>query len=214
MPKHRIEEAAAARAAKVDLGETVIVGVNRYRLAEEEEHDILEVDNARVRAGQIKRLEKTRATARKPRAKGCPRQCSASGPTETANLLASRLSARGRMHSAKSLSRSRTSSVARHRASAGQACGAAWKDDPAWARARPASERSATGWGASRDAGRQDGPGRPRPRRQPGVVGLHRSGLRGNPRPAVPDPRRERGWRSRKMSTWSAPRASPPATRP
>jgi len=61
LPKHRIEEAAAARAAKVDTGETVIVGVNRYRLAEEEEHDFLEVDNARVRAGQIARIEKTRA---------------------------------------------------------------------------------------------------------------------------------------------------------
>jgi methylmalonyl-CoA mutase len=62
LPKHRIEEAAAARAAKVDTGETVIVGVNRYRLAEEEEHDILEVDNARVRAGQIARIEKVRAS--------------------------------------------------------------------------------------------------------------------------------------------------------
>src|SRR5207247_2191338 len=61
LPKHHIEEAAAARAAKVDTGETVIVGVNRYRLAQEEEHDILEVDNARVRAGQIARLEKRRA---------------------------------------------------------------------------------------------------------------------------------------------------------
>jgi methylmalonyl-CoA mutase len=62
LPKHRIEEAAAARAAKVDVGETVIVGVNRYRLAEEGEHDILEVDNARVRAGQIARIEKVRAS--------------------------------------------------------------------------------------------------------------------------------------------------------
>ncbi len=61
LPKHRIEEAAAARAAKVDTGETVIVGVNRYRLAEEAEHDILEVDNARVRAGQIARIESVRA---------------------------------------------------------------------------------------------------------------------------------------------------------
>jgi methylmalonyl-CoA mutase len=61
LPKHRIEEAAAARAAKVDMGETVIVGVNRYRLAQEEEHDILEVDTARVRSGQIARLEKMRA---------------------------------------------------------------------------------------------------------------------------------------------------------
>ena len=62
LPKHRIEEAAAARAAKVDTGETVIVGVNRYRLAEEEEHDFLEVDNAKVRASQIARIEKTRAS--------------------------------------------------------------------------------------------------------------------------------------------------------
>ncbi len=61
LPKRRIEEAAAARAAKVDTGETVIVGVNRYRLAEEEEHDFLAVDNAKVRAGQIARLEKMRA---------------------------------------------------------------------------------------------------------------------------------------------------------
>lgn len=60
LPKHRIEEAAAARAAKVDTGETVIVGVNRYRLAEEEEHDILEVDNAKVRANQIGRLRMLR----------------------------------------------------------------------------------------------------------------------------------------------------------
>jgi methylmalonyl-CoA mutase len=61
LPKQRIEETAAERAAKVDTGETVIVGVNRYRLTEEEEHDILEVDNAKVRAGQIARLERLRA---------------------------------------------------------------------------------------------------------------------------------------------------------
>src|SRR5687767_3120783 len=61
LPKHRIEETAAERAAKVDTGETVIVGVNRYRLADEEEHDFLVVDNAKVRAGQIARLEKMRS---------------------------------------------------------------------------------------------------------------------------------------------------------
>ncbi|HXG99347.1 MAG TPA: methylmalonyl-CoA mutase [Sphingomicrobium sp.] len=61
LPKQRIEEAAAARAAKVDVGETVIVGVNRYRLSEEAELDILEVDNARVCSGQIARLEAMRS---------------------------------------------------------------------------------------------------------------------------------------------------------
>src|SRR5688572_14478193 len=61
LPKRRIEEAAAERAARVDTGEAVIVGVNRYRLEQEEEHAFLEVDNAKVRAGQIARLEKMRA---------------------------------------------------------------------------------------------------------------------------------------------------------
>jgi methylmalonyl-CoA mutase len=61
MPKRCIEEAAAARAARADRGEDVIVGVNRYRLDEEEEHDILQIDNDKVRAGQIARLEKVRA---------------------------------------------------------------------------------------------------------------------------------------------------------
>ena len=69
LPKHRIEEAAAARAAKVDTGETVIVGVNRYRPAEEEQIDILEVDNAKVRASQIAKIEKVRATRDDARAR-------------------------------------------------------------------------------------------------------------------------------------------------
>ena len=60
LPKHRIEEAAAERAAKVDTGETVIVGVNRYRLEDEPHLDILEIDNAKVRAGQIARLKSMR----------------------------------------------------------------------------------------------------------------------------------------------------------
>jgi methylmalonyl-CoA mutase len=61
LPKHRIEEAAAARAAKVDTGETVIVGVNKYQPESEPEHEILEVDNAKVRASQIARIEKVRS---------------------------------------------------------------------------------------------------------------------------------------------------------
>jgi len=61
LPKHRIEEAAAARAAKVDTGETTIVGVNRYRLENEPAVDILEVDNAKVRASQISKIENVRA---------------------------------------------------------------------------------------------------------------------------------------------------------
>ncbi len=62
MPKLRIEESAARRQAAVDRGEEVIVGVNRYRLAQEDEIEILDVDNVAVRESQIARLEKIRAT--------------------------------------------------------------------------------------------------------------------------------------------------------
>ena len=60
-PKAMIEEASAARAARVDRGEEVIVGVNKYRLAEEEEIEILDVDNHAVRDAQIARINKMRA---------------------------------------------------------------------------------------------------------------------------------------------------------
>jgi methylmalonyl-CoA mutase len=62
MPKRRIEEASAARAAAVDRGETVVVGVNRYRLKDEPPVDTLEIDNAKVRSGQIDRIARTRAS--------------------------------------------------------------------------------------------------------------------------------------------------------
>ncbi|MGD9811898.1 MAG: methylmalonyl-CoA mutase, partial [Sphingobium sp.] len=61
-PKAMIEEAAAARQARVDRGEDVIVGVNRFRLKDEELIETLEVDNAKVREGQIARLAKVRAS--------------------------------------------------------------------------------------------------------------------------------------------------------
>jgi methylmalonyl-CoA mutase len=61
LPKRRIEEAAAARAARADRGEDVIVGVNRYRLEDEAHLDILQIDNDKVRSGQVARLAKVRS---------------------------------------------------------------------------------------------------------------------------------------------------------
>ena len=60
-PKRMIEEAAAARQARVDRAEDVVVGVNKYRLEDEDDLDILTIDNAKVRAGQIDRIETVRA---------------------------------------------------------------------------------------------------------------------------------------------------------
>ena len=61
MPKLRIEEAAALQQARVDRGEQVIVGVNKYQLAEEPDVDVLDIDNSAVREGQVARLQKLRA---------------------------------------------------------------------------------------------------------------------------------------------------------
>src|SRR3546814_16864608 len=59
-PKLRIEGSAARRQARIDRGEEVIVGVNRYRAGEDEPVEILDIDNAAVREQQVKRLEKIR----------------------------------------------------------------------------------------------------------------------------------------------------------
>ena len=60
MPKQRIEAAAARKQAGIDRGEEVVVGVNRFRLEEEDDVDILEVDNASVRETQVARLKRVR----------------------------------------------------------------------------------------------------------------------------------------------------------
>ena len=61
IPKLRIEESAARKQARIDRGEDVIVGVNKYQLEHEDDLDFLEVDNVAVRDSQIKGLEKLRA---------------------------------------------------------------------------------------------------------------------------------------------------------
>ncbi|MCB8940828.1 MAG: methylmalonyl-CoA mutase [Ardenticatenaceae bacterium] len=61
LPKMRIEEAAARRQALIDSGQETIVGVNKYRLDQEDPIDILEVDNTAVRQAQIARLAELRA---------------------------------------------------------------------------------------------------------------------------------------------------------
>jgi methylmalonyl-CoA mutase len=61
MPKRLIEEAAAARQARVDKGEDVIVGVNKYQPVDAEPIDFLSIDNDKVREGQVSRLKATKA---------------------------------------------------------------------------------------------------------------------------------------------------------
>jgi methylmalonyl-CoA mutase len=62
IPKMRIEEAAARKQARIDSGEEIIVGLNRFRLEKEAPIDILAVDNTAVRESQVKRLAELRAS--------------------------------------------------------------------------------------------------------------------------------------------------------
>ena len=60
LPKLRIEESAARKQARIDRGDDVIVGVNKYRLKDEEQVDILQIDNEAVRDSQVARLKTIR----------------------------------------------------------------------------------------------------------------------------------------------------------
>ncbi len=60
LPKLRIEEAAAKTQARIDTGKQTVVGVNKYRLADEKPLDVLQIDNSSVRTQQIEKLRRLR----------------------------------------------------------------------------------------------------------------------------------------------------------
>ncbi|MDA3660622.1 methylmalonyl-CoA mutase [Mycobacterium xenopi] len=61
IPKLRIEEAAARTQARIDSGRQTVIGVNKYRVDEDHEVEVLKVDNTRVRAEQLAKLQELRA---------------------------------------------------------------------------------------------------------------------------------------------------------
>jgi methylmalonyl-CoA mutase len=61
IPKLRIEEAAARTQARIDSGTQTVIGVNKYRVDEDQEIEVLKVENSRVRAEQLAKLEQLRA---------------------------------------------------------------------------------------------------------------------------------------------------------
>jgi len=138
MPKRRIEEAAAERAARADRGETVIVGVNRYRLEEEAHLDILQIDNAKVRAGQIARIEKTRA-GRDEAGAGAALDALREGAEGDSNLLALSIQAARARCTLGEISLALEDVFGRYATVPTPVegiYGAAWADDPAWGRAQ------------------------------------------------------------------------------
>ncbi len=88
MPKMRIEEAAALRQARIDRGEEVIVGVNKYQLPEEASVDILDIDNTAVREAQIRRLREVRKNRLEKVCSKALEALTRAAHDETGNLLA------------------------------------------------------------------------------------------------------------------------------
>jgi methylmalonyl-CoA mutase len=87
-PKLRIEETAARRQARVDRGEDVVVGVNKFKLAEEPEIDTREIDNTAVREAQVARLKTIKATRDAGRCRAALEALRACAVSGQGNLLA------------------------------------------------------------------------------------------------------------------------------
>jgi methylmalonyl-CoA mutase len=89
LPKMRIEEAAARRQARIDSGKDVIVGVNKYRPEQEEQHfEILDIDNTAVREAQIRRLKQLKAERNPAEVEQTLQALTQAAETGEGNLLA------------------------------------------------------------------------------------------------------------------------------
>lgn len=88
IPKLRIEEAAARKQARIDGGQDIIVGVNKYQLEKEDPLQILDVDNQLVRKGQMERLEKIKATRDTAKVSEALKSLTHCAQTGEGNLLA------------------------------------------------------------------------------------------------------------------------------
>ncbi len=87
MPKLRIEEAAARRQARIDRGEEIVVGVNKFQLEEEPAIEILDVDNDVVRESQVTRLNRIRASRDEAKCVAALKALGEAARNGTGNLL-------------------------------------------------------------------------------------------------------------------------------
>ncbi|HVJ40326.1 MAG TPA: methylmalonyl-CoA mutase [Dongiaceae bacterium] len=133
MPKLKIEEAAARRQARVDRGEDVIVGVNKYQSGQQAEIDVLDIDNTRVREQQIARLQRVKATRDDAVVKAALAALTEAAKTGTGNLLALSVDAMRARATVGEVSTALESVYSRHKAeirSISGVYGAAYRDDP------------------------------------------------------------------------------------
>ena len=87
MPKLRIEDAAARKQARIDRGEEVLVGVNKYQSGEADPIDVLDIDNTAVREAQVARLKEIRASRDEAACRGALEALTRAAREESGNLL-------------------------------------------------------------------------------------------------------------------------------
>jgi len=145
MPKLRIEEAAARKQAAIDRGDEVIVGVNKYRLAEEAQVEVRDVDNASVRESQLARLAELKANRDEARCQAAL-QALEEGARGTGNLLALSIEATRARATIGEISDAMERVFTRHRAtirSIAGVYGAAYEGDEDFAQVQAAVEEFA-----------------------------------------------------------------------
>jgi methylmalonyl-CoA mutase len=135
LPKLRIEEAAARKQARIDRGDDVIVGVNKYNLDKEEEVDILQIDNAAVRESQLARLATIRSTRDQGAVDEILAQITACAASGEGNLLALAIEATRRRATGGEISDAMEKEFGRFNAQAQTVSGvygAAFSEDENW----------------------------------------------------------------------------------
>jgi methylmalonyl-CoA mutase len=137
MPKMRIEEAAALKQARIDRGEEVVVGVNKYQPKEDSTVEILDVDNAKVRESQIQRLTHIKQTRDGAKTAATLKALSDAAASGEGNLLALAVEATRARATVGEISDALESVFTRHRAqskSISGVYGGSFKDDDGFAK--------------------------------------------------------------------------------
>ncbi len=116
MPKLKIEESAARKQARIDRGLDVIVGVNKYRLADETQIEVLDIDNTAVREAQIARLKKLRSERNEADCQAALAAITTVAETGQGNLLAACVEAARKRASVGEMSDAMEKVFGRHKA--------------------------------------------------------------------------------------------------
>ncbi|MFD2828120.1 methylmalonyl-CoA mutase [Leeuwenhoekiella polynyae] len=146
IPKLRIEEAAARKQARIDSGNDLIIGVNKYQLDQEDDLVTLEVDNDAVRASQLQRLENLKANRNAKQVVKALTDLTECAKTGTGNLLTLAVTAARERATLGEISDALEKAFGRHKAQIKSFSGVYSKEiktDPAFAKAQQLADRFA-----------------------------------------------------------------------